>query len=62
MGVAVKGVNDQELAEQAAEAQAEAIEQAKREAELEAMEEEVANNTQAEAEVITEKKDTESAE
>ena len=54
MGVAVKGVNDAELAEQAKEA--------KREAELEAMEEEVANNTQAEAEVITEKKSEESAE
>ena len=39
MGVAVKGVNDAELAEQAKEAEAEALEQAKREAELEAMEE-----------------------
>ena len=39
MGVAVKGVNDAELAEQAKEAEAEAREQAKREAELEAMEE-----------------------
>ena len=39
MGVAVRGVNDAELAEQAKEAEAEALEQAKREAELEAMEE-----------------------
>ena len=62
MGVAVKGVNDAELAEQAKEAAIEEAKEAKREAELEAMEEEVANNTQAEAEVITEKKDTESAE
>ena len=39
MGVAIKGVNDAELAEQAKEAEAEEREQAKREAELEAMEE-----------------------
>ncbi len=39
MGIAVKGVNDAELAEQAKEAEAEEREQAKREAELEAMEE-----------------------
>lgn len=63
MGVAVQGVNDSELAEQAKEAAVEEAKEAKREAELEAMEEELANNTQAEAEVITEKKDTkESAE
>ena len=60
MGVAVKGVNDQELAEQAAEAAAEAIEQAKREAALEAMEESAAD-TNVEVEVTTEKKDTEEA-
>ena len=60
MGVAVKGVNDAELAEQAAEAQAEAIEQAKREAALEAMEESAAD-TNVEVEVTTEKKDTEEA-
>jgi large subunit ribosomal protein L11 len=60
MGVAVKGVNDQELAEQAAEAQAEAIEQAKREAALEAMEESAAD-TNVEVEVTTEKKDAEEA-
>ena len=58
MGVAVKGVNDAELAEQAAEAQAEAIEQAKREAALEAMEESAAD-TNVEVEVTTEKKETE---
>jgi large subunit ribosomal protein L11 len=58
MGVAVKGVNDAELAEQSKEAAIEEAKEAKREAELEAMEEEVANNTQTEAEVITEKKDT----
>ena len=62
MGVAVKGVNDAELAEQAKEAAVEEAKEAKREAELEAMEEEAANNTQAEAEVITEKKSEESAE
>ena len=55
MGVAVKGVNDQELAEQAAEAQAEEIEQAKREAELEAMEAEANTETNVEVEVINEK-------
>lgn len=38
MGVAVKGVNDQELAEQAAEAQAAEIAEAKREAQLAKME------------------------
>ena len=59
MGVAVKGVNDAELAEQAAEAAIEEAKEAKREAELEAMEEEAANNTVTEAEVITEKKDSE---
>ena len=59
MGVAVKGVNDAELAEQAKEAAIEEAKEAKREAELEAMEEEAANNTVEEAEVITEKKDSE---
>lgn len=62
MGVAVQGVNDAELAEQSKEAAIEEAKEAKREAELEAMEEEVANNTAAEAEVITEKKSEESAE
>jgi hypothetical protein len=41
MGIAVKGVNDQELAEQAKEAAAEEAEMAKREAELAEMEESV---------------------
>ena len=50
MGVAVKGVNDAELAEQAVEAQA----QEKREAELEAMEAS-ASDENVEVEVITEK-------
>ncbi len=58
MGIAVKGVNDAELAEQAKEAQEEEAEAAKREAELQAMEES-ATSTNVEAEVITEKADTE---
>ena len=58
MGIAIKGVNDAELAAQAAEAQKEEAEMAKREAELAAMEES-ANDTNVEAEVITEKEDTE---
>ena len=52
MGIAVKGVNDAELAEQAKEAAAEEREMAKREAELEAMEEEVKSESSAEAPVI----------
>jgi large subunit ribosomal protein L11 len=58
MGIAVKGVNDAELAEQAKEAQEEEAEAAKREAELQAMEES-ATATNVETEVITEKADTE---
>ncbi len=58
MGVAVKGVNDAELAEEAASAQAAEIEEAKREAKLEAMEAS-ASNTNVETEVITEKESTE---
>ena len=54
MGIAVKGVNDAELMEQAKEAALEEKEMAKREAELEAMEEEVKNETSAEVEVIGE--------
>ena len=54
MGIAVKGVNDAELMEQAKEAAAEEKEMAKREAELEAMEEEVKSETSAEVEVIGE--------
>ena len=60
MGVAIKGVNDAELAEQAKEAQKEEAEAAKREAELEAMEAE-AQNTNVEVPVIgdEEKEETE---
>ena len=60
MGVAVKGLNDAELAEQAKEAAAAEVEAAKREAELEAMEEE-AQNTNVEVPVIgdEEKEETE---
>ena len=54
MGVAVKGVNDAELAEQQKEAQAAEIEAAKREAELEEMEAEVKEEHSAEVEVIGE--------
>ncbi len=53
MGVAVKGLNDQELAEQQKEAEAEALKEAKREAELAKMEEEA--NEAHEVEVINEK-------
>ena len=53
MGIAVKGVNDAELAEQAKEAAIEEREEAKREAELEKMEESAAN-ADAEVEVIGE--------
>ena len=55
MGIAVKGVNDAELAEQAKEAAIEEREEAKREAELEKMEESAAN-ANAEVEVIGESK------
>ena len=55
MGVAVKGVNDQELAEQQKEAQAEEAEQAKREAELQEMEAEANTESSVEVEVISEK-------
>jgi large subunit ribosomal protein L11 len=59
MGVAVKGLNDQELAEQAAEAAKEEAEAAKREAELEAMEAEV--HAEHEVEVINEKAEEENS-
>ena len=55
MGVAVAGLNDQELAEQAAEAKAEEIKEAKREAELAKMEAEA--NEVHEVEVIGEDKE-----
>lgn len=54
MGVAVKGVNDAELAEEAREAELAAKEAEKREAKLEAMEES-AKDESVETEVITEK-------
>ena len=60
MGVAVKGLNDAELAEQAKEAKAEEIKEAKREAELAKMEAEA--NEAHEVEVIGEKSDDEDAE
>ena len=53
MGIALKGVNDTELAEQAKEAAIEEREEAKREAELEKLEESAAN-ANAEVEVIGE--------
>ena len=51
MGVAVKGLNDAELAEQAKEAQEAEKEQAAREAEFEAMEKEIEENKNASVEV-----------
>ena len=57
MGVAVKGLNDAELAEQEKEAKEEEIKESKREAELEKLEAE-ANETH-EVEVINENKETE---
>lgn len=61
MGVAVKGLNDKELLEQAAEAKKEEAELAKRDAELEAMEAS-AQDTSVDVEVITEKNDEETTE
>ena len=55
MGVAVKGVNDAELAEQQKEAAAAEAEAAKREAELEEMEAEAKEEQSVEVEVINEK-------
>ena len=55
MGVAVKGVNDAELAEQGREAAIEEAELAKRNAELEAMEAESKEEQSVDVEVITEK-------
>lgn len=57
MGIVVKGVNDQELQEQAKEAKQEEIEAQKRDAELQKMEEEAKENASAEVEVITEKEE-----
>ncbi len=53
MGIAVKGLNDAELAEQAAEAAEEEREQAKRDAELEELEAEAKEMATASAEVPT---------
>ena len=53
MGIAVKGFNDAELEEQAAEAKEEEKEQAKREAELERLEEEAKGMAGASVEVPT---------
>ncbi len=61
MGIAVKGVNDKELAEQAKEAAEEEKEMAAREAELEQMEAEV-THAAPEVEVVTEKEDKEEVE
>ena len=56
MGVAIEGVNDQELQEQAREAEIEAREQEKRDAEFEKMEEEAkAGSQNVEVEAINEK-------
>ncbi|HAB66270.1 MAG TPA: 50S ribosomal protein L11 [Firmicutes bacterium] len=57
MGVAVKGLNDQELAEQQKEAEVEAAKEAKREADLAKMEAEASESH--EVEVISEKEETE---
>ncbi len=62
MGIAIKGRNDAELLEQAAEAEAEEREAAKREAELEAMEEEVANADVTNVEAMNEKAEDEASE
>ena len=59
MGVAIKGVNDAELAEQAEEAKKQEIELARREAELEKMEEEAQNISEPE---VTEQSDDEEVE
>ena len=52
MGIAIKGRNDAELAEQAAEAAEEEKEMAKREAELEAMEEEAKTEAPVDVPVV----------
>ena len=58
MGVAIQGVNDEELKEQAKEAEIEAREQEKRDAEFEKMEEEAKSGAAtAEVEVINEKQE-----
>ena len=59
MGVAIKGVNDTELAEQAAEAAKEEAEQAKRDAELAEMEAEAKADVDVNVEVVGENKEEE---
>ena len=59
MGVAIKGVNDAEMAEQAAEAAIEEAEQAKRDAELAEMEAEAKAEVDVNVEVIGEAKQEE---
>ena len=62
MGIAVKGVNDAELAEQAKEAAIEEAEREKREEELAEMEAEAKEQVSAEVEVIGKGKDEEETE
>lgn len=59
MGIAIKGLNDQELAEQAKEAQKEEAEREKREEQLAEMEAEAQSDVSAEVEVIGKDKDSE---
>ena len=59
MGIAIKGRNDAELAEQAAEAAEEEKEMAKREAELEAMEEEAKTEAPVDVPVVGDEEKTE---
>ncbi len=62
MGIAVAGVNDAELAEQAAEAKAEEIEQAKRDAELAELEAEAKEMAEANVDVPVHGEDEETTE
>ena len=57
MGIAIKGRNDAELAEQAAEAAEEEKEMAKREAELEAMEEEAKTEAPVDVPVVSDEEE-----
>ncbi len=59
MGIAVKGMNDEELAEQAKEAQKEEAEREKREEQLAEMEASAKENVSVEVEVIGKEKDSE---
>ena len=62
MGIAVKGLNDVELAEQAKEAHEEEVEREKREEELAEMEANVKEGTTAEVEVIGKNKEEQTEE